>query len=41
VLFKVDKGLFFRLGIQLPIVESLNGEQNEKVNLLTGFTARF
>ena len=41
VLFKIDKGLFFRLGLQVPVVKSLDGDQDEKVNLLTGFTVRF
>lgn len=41
VLVKVDKGLYFRVGLQVPVVKSLDGDQDEKVNLLTGFTVRF
>jgi len=41
VLVKLDKGLFFRVGVQVPVVKSLDGDQDEKVNLLTGFTVRF
>lgn len=38
---KLDRGLFFRVGAQVPVVKALDGEQDEKVNLLTGFTVRF
>ena len=41
VLVKVDKGLYFRVGLQVPVVKSLDGDQDEKVNLLTGLTVRF
>lgn len=41
VLLKLDKGLFFRVGLQVPVVKALDGEQDEKVNFLTGFTVRF
>ncbi len=41
VLFQIRPGLFFRLGIQAPIVKRLYGDQDEKVNILSGLTARF
>ena len=41
LLFRLQQGLFLRLGVQLPIVKSLYGDQDEKVNVLTGVTVRF
>lgn len=41
VLFKVNENLFFRIGVQVPLIEDLDGVQNENVNFLTGFTTRF
>jgi hypothetical protein len=43
ILVRLDKsqGLYFRLGVQIPVVENLFGDQDEKVNVLTGLTFRF
>jgi hypothetical protein len=41
VLLKLDSRLFLRVGVQVPVVKGLFGDQDEKVNLLTGLTARF
>lgn len=41
VLVKLDRTLFLRFGVQIPIVKSLYGDQDEKVNFLTGLTVRF
>lgn len=43
ILVRLDKsqGLFFRIGVQIPVVENLFGDQDEKVNVLTGLTVRF
>jgi hypothetical protein len=43
ILVRLDKsqGLYFRLGVQIPVVENLFGDQDEKVNILTGLTFRF
>jgi hypothetical protein len=41
ILLKVRQGLFLRLGIQAPIAKHLYGDQDEKVNILSGLTARF
>ena len=43
ILVRLDKsqGLFFRVGVQIPIVENLFGDQDEKVNVVTGLTVRF
>lgn len=38
---KLDRALFLRLGVQLPIVKDLYGDQDEKVNFFTGLTVRF
>jgi hypothetical protein len=41
VLVKLDRTLFLRLGVQVPVVKDLYGDQDEKVNLFTGLTVRF
>ena len=41
LIVKVQNGLAFRIGAQLPIAQGLYGVQEEKVNLLLGFTTRF
>jgi hypothetical protein len=41
VIAKIQKGLYFRVAVQVPIIESLYGVQNEKTNVLIGFTSRF
>jgi len=41
VLLRVEQSLFLRFGVQIPVVKSLYGDQDEKVNLLTGFVFRF
>ena len=41
VLVKLDRTLFVRLGVQVPVVKDLYGDQDEKVNLFTGLTVRF
>jgi hypothetical protein len=41
VLVKLDKKLFLRIGVQLPVAKGLYGDQDEKVNLLSGLTVRF
>jgi hypothetical protein len=33
--------LFLHLGAQVPVVKGLYGDQDEKVNLLSGPTVRF
>jgi hypothetical protein len=38
---KLDRTLFLRLGVQLPVVKDLYGDQDEKVNFFTGLTVRF
>ena len=41
ILVKLDRTLFLRLGVQVPVVKDLYGDQDEKVNLFTGLTVRF
>lgn len=41
IVLKLDRTLFLRLGVQIPIVKSLYGDQDEKVNLFSGITVRF
>jgi len=41
LLVRLDQSLFLRVGVQVPVVKDLYGDQNEKVNLLTGLTLRF
>ncbi len=41
VLIRLQGQMFFRLGVQVPIVKSLYGDQDEKVNLLSGLALRF
>ena len=41
IVLKLDRTLFLRLGVQIPIVKSLYGDQDEKVNLFSGLTVRF
>ena len=41
LLVKLDRTLFLRLGVQVPVVKDLFGDQDEKVNFLTGLTVRF
>ena len=41
LLVKLDWTLFLRLGVQIPVVKDLFGDQDEKVNFLTGLTVRF
>jgi hypothetical protein len=43
LLFKLDErqNLWLRLGAQVPVVEDLYGDQDEKVNLSAGLTLRF
>ena len=41
LLVKLDRTLFLRLGVQIPVVKNLFGDQDEKVNFLTGLTVRF
>ncbi len=41
ILLRLERSLFLRVGVQIPVVKSLNGDQDEKVNLLSGLTVRF
>jgi hypothetical protein len=41
VLVKLDRTLFLRLGVQVPVIKDLYGDQDEKVNVFTGLTLRF
>jgi len=41
VVVKLDRTLFLRLGVQVPVVKGLYGDQDEKVNVFTGLTVRF
>jgi hypothetical protein len=41
VVLKLDRTLFLRLGVQVPVVKDLYGDQDEKVNVFTGVTVRF
>jgi len=41
IVLKLERTLFLRLGVQVPIVKSLYGDQDEKVNLFSGLTVRF
>lgn len=41
LLLRLGRGTFFRLGVQIPIVESLHGDQDEKLNVLSGLTFQF
>jgi hypothetical protein len=38
---RIDSNVSFRVGVQVPVVKDLYGDQDEKVNLLTGFAVRF
>jgi hypothetical protein len=41
LIVKLDRKHFLRLGVQIPVFESLYGDQDEKVNVFTGVTLRF
>jgi len=41
IVVKLDRTLFLRLGVQVPVVKNLYGDQDEKVNLFSGLTVRF
>jgi hypothetical protein len=41
VVVKLDPRVSFRVGAQLPVLKDLYGDQDEKVNILTGLTFRF
>ena len=41
LLVKLDRTLFLHLGLQVPVVKDLFGDQDEKVNVLSGLTLRF
>ena len=41
LLLKIQDTLFLRLGVQVPLVKHLYGDQDEKVNVLSGLTVRF
>ncbi len=41
LLVKLERTVFLRLGVQVPVVKHLFGDQDEKVNVLTGLTVRF
>ena len=41
LLVRLGHGAFFRLGVQIPIVKGLHGDQDEKVNVLSGLTFQF
>jgi hypothetical protein len=41
VLVRIERTLFFRVGVQIPVVKDLYGDQDEKVNVLTGLVVRF
>lgn len=41
VVLKLDRTLFLRVGVQVPVVKDLYGDQDEKVNLFTGVVVRF
>ena len=41
LVLKLERTLFLRLGVQVPIVKDLYGDQDEKVNVFTGLTVRF
>jgi len=41
LLVRLGRGTFFRLGVQLPIAKALHGDQDEKVNVLSGLTFQF
>jgi hypothetical protein len=41
IVLKLDRTLFLRLGVQVPILKDLYGDQDEKVNLFSGLTVRF
>jgi len=41
VLVKLDRTLFLHLGVQVPVIKDLFGDQDEKVNVLSGLTVRF
>lgn len=41
LLVRMGRGTFFRLGVQIPIVKRLHGDQDEKLNVLSGLTIQF
>lgn len=41
LLVRLGRGTFFRLGVQIPIAKGLHGDQDEKLNVLSGFTFQF
>jgi hypothetical protein len=41
LLFQLQRLVFLRFGVQVPVVERLHGDQDEKVNVLAGLTVRF
>jgi len=41
IVLKLERTLFLRLGVQIPILKDLYGDQDEKVNLFSGLTVRF
>lgn len=41
MLVKLEKALFLRLGVQIPVVKDLFGDQDERVNVLAGLIVRF
>ena len=41
LVIQIDPKVSFRLGVQIPVLKDLYGDQDEKVNLLTGFAVRF
>jgi Putative MetA-pathway of phenol degradation len=41
LLVKLERTLFLRVGVQIPVVKDLYGDQDEKVNVFTGLTVRF
>ena len=38
---KLGEKLMLRLGVQLPVVKSLKGDQSEKLNLQSGLSVKF
>jgi hypothetical protein len=41
VIVRIQNGLYFRVAVQVPIAQGLYGIQDEKTNVLAGFTTRF
>jgi len=41
VIVKIQNGLYFRVAVQIPVAQGLYGIQDEKTNVLAGFTTRF